>query len=197
MVSTFKDMTHTIIFTSGMKRQHVVITLLLCCLFSMPGVFAADLQTYTADPSPPALVLNDLRGNQHTLGDYRGKVVMVNFWASWCHPCLQEIPEMLKLAQLLADRPFVMLAVNVGEERRKLPGFVNKMDERMVILMDPDSQAFERWKGIGLPSTFILDTEGRIRYEAYGPVNWDAPYVVTMFEELMEAPAAVPDTPVQ
>ncbi len=172
----------------------VFFALLVYCMLGVSRGFAADLQDYTGDPAPPPLVLVDLQDTQHTLEDYRGKVVMVNFWAGWCHPCIQEIPELLKLAQLLADRPFAMLAVNVGEERRKLPGFVKKMDEHMVILLDSDSQAFERWKGIGLPTTFILDPGGRIRYEAYGPVNWDAPYVVSMLEELMESPPKTTDT---
>lgn len=183
------------IFFVHIQRALLVVALLLCWLYSSVQVIAADLQPYTEDPAAPPLVLNDIHGKAHTLEDYRGKVVMVNFWAGWCHPCIQEIPEMLKLAQLLADRPFVTLAVNVGEARRKLPGFVKKMDEHMIILMDSDSQAFEQWKGIGLPSTFIVDPAGRIRYEAYGPVNWDAPYVVTMLEELMESPDTVPDSP--
>jgi thiol-disulfide isomerase/thioredoxin len=172
-----------------------MIALLLCWLFSAAQTIAADLEPYTEDPSPPPLVLNDIHGEQHALEDYRGKVVMVNFWAGWCYPCIQEIPGMLKLAQLLADRPFVTLAVNVGEERRKLPGFVKKMDEHMVILMDTESQAFKRWKGVILPSTFILDPAGRIRYEAYGPVKWDAPHVVTMLEEIMESSTTAPVTP--
>ena len=66
---------------------------------------------------------------------------------------------MIRLAEMLADRPFIILAVNVGEEKRKLPGFVKKMEEHMVILLDTDSSAFESWKGIGLPSTFVLDPD--------------------------------------
>ena len=174
------------------RRPLIFLAVFLCCLFGPTQASAADLQDFTDDPTPPALVLNDIHDEEHTLEDYSGKVIMVNFWAGWCHPCIQEIPEMLKLAQELADRPFVILAVNVGEERRKLPGFVKKMDEHMVILMDTDSKVFERWKGIGLPSTFIIDPAGQIRYEAYGAVNWDAPYVVAMIEALMEAPATTP-----
>ena len=150
---------------------------------------AGDLNEYHEDPAAPPLVLMDNHGQQHSLEDYKGKVVRVNFWAGWCHPCIQEIPEMIRLAEMLKDRPFVILAVNVGEEQRKLPGFVKKMDEHMVILMDTDSEAFKRWKGIGLPSTFVIDPGGQIRYEAYGAVNWDAPYIVTMLTELMDKPA--------
>ena len=158
---------------------------------------AGDLNEYHEDPAAPPLVLKDNHGQQHSLEDYKGKVVLVNFWASWCHPCLQEIPAMIRLDETLADRPFVILAVNVGEEQRKLPGFAKKMGEHMVILMDTESEAFKRWKGIGLPSTFIIDTTGQIRYEAYGPVTWNAPYVVTMLTDLMDTSpteAAVTDS---
>ena len=169
-----------------MKRYlKTTLAALLCWSLAMLA-YAGELEEYRENPKPPPLVLKDTHGQQHSLEDYRGKVVMVNFWAGWCYPCIQEIPEMIRLAEMLADRPFVMLAVNVGEEQRKLPGFVKKMDEHMVILMDTESGAFKHWKGIGLPSTFIIDTTGQIRYEAYGPVNWNAPYVVTMLTDLMD-----------
>ena len=79
----------------------------------------------------------------------------------------------------------------MSERKKKAPGFYQKNAEHMVMLMDPDSVAFKECEGIGLPSSFVLDPAGRIRYEAYGPVNWDAEYIVKSFEELMvENPAA-------
>ena len=146
---------------------------------------AAEIGEFTEDRITPPLALNDMHGKPHDLADYKGRVVLVNFWASWCFPCLQEIPELISLAETLEDRPFIILAVNVGEDRKKLGGFVNKMDQHMVILMDTESKAFERWKGIGLPSSFVVDPTGVLRYEAYGPVNWDRQDVVSTFEALM------------
>ena len=130
-----------------------------------------------------------MHGKLHSLSDYSGKVVLVNFWAGWCHPCIQEIPELIRLAEIFEDRPFAILAVNVGEQKRKLPGFVKRMDEHMVILMDTESKEFERWKGIGLPSTFVVDPAGNIRYEAYGAVNWDRADIVEAFSTLMNESA--------
>lgn len=151
---------------------------------------ASELQEYTEKSPAPPLELNDMHGKPHSLSDYSGKVVLVNFWAGWCHPCIQEIPELIYLAEIFKDKPFVILAVNVGEERHKLAGFVKKMDEHMVILMDTDSTNFKSWKGIGLPSTFVLDPAGNIRYEAYGAVNWDRPDVIESFTALMNESAA-------
>jgi thiol-disulfide isomerase/thioredoxin len=184
-------------FTTALTCLRTSCALLLCWTVGIAAVDAADLQDFTGDPATPPLMLGDLQDRQHSLVDYRDKVVVVNFWAGWCHPCIQEIPELLKLAQLLADRPFVLLAVNVGEERRRLTGygFLKKMEEQMTVLLDPESKAFKEWKGIGLPSTFIVDPNGQIRYEAYGPVDWDAAWVVAMIEQLMETPSA-PTAPV-
>lgn len=151
---------------------------------------ASELQEYTNKNPTPPLELKDMHGKQHSLSDYSGKVVLVNFWAGWCHPCIQEIPELIRLAEIFKDRPFAILAVNVGEPKRKLPGFVKRMDEHMIILMDTESTEFERWKGIGLPSTFVVDPAGNIRYDAYGAVNWDRPDIVEAFTALMNESAA-------
>jgi len=153
---------------------------------------ATELAEFTEKKATPPLELKDMHGNPHSLADYSGRVVLVNFWAGWCYPCLQEIPQLIRLTEILKDKPFTILAVNVAEEKKLAGyGFVKKMDEHMVILMDTDSKAFDRWKGIGLPSTFVLDPAGVIRYEAYGPVNWDRADVVAAFTALMDEPAAV------
>ena len=102
---------------------------------------------------------------------------------------------MIRLAETLADKPFTILAVNVGEKKNKLPGFIKKMDEHMVILMDTESKAFERWKGIGLPSNYIIDPGGKIRYVAYGPVNWDRQDIVSTITMLMTSADTVKDRP--
>jgi len=172
-----------------MRRSLTLSGLHLVVLLTILPVTAADLQPYTGSHSAPPLELNDLDGQAHTLSDFRSKVVLVNFWASWCRPCIQEIPGMIRLAERFAGRPFVILAVDVGEEKRNIPGFVKKMGELMVILLDTDSAAFENWKAIVLPSTFVLDPAGQIRYEAYGPVNWDRPDVVAGITALMNEPA--------
>jgi thiol-disulfide isomerase/thioredoxin len=176
--------------------NHASLRTLLYTTILLPGFIftqtssASELLEYRAKNPTPPLELMDMHGKPHSLSDYSGKVVLVNFWAGWCHPCIQEIPELIRLAEILEDKPFAMLAVNVGEKRNKLAGFVKKMDQHMVILMDTESTEFERWKGIGLPSSFVLDPAGKIRYEAYGPVNWDRPDVVDTFTALMNKPAS-------
>lgn len=191
------------IFARRVSSMHERVRKLLGIALLLLGVTigqisaAAEIGEFTEDRITPPLALNDMHGKPHDLADYRGKVVLVNFWAGWCFPCLQEIPEMIRLAEILDEKPFVILAVNVGEERKKFGGFVNKMDQHMVILMDTESKAFEQWKGIGLPSTFVVDPAGVIRYEAYGPVNWDRQDVVSALEALMQEDIADKKTPKQ
>ena len=180
---------------NNIRRLLTMAVVLLGCTFTQLSP-AEELQEYTEQKTTPPLELKDMHGQPHTLADYRGRVVLVNFWAGWCYPCLQEIPELIRLAQILENKPFTILAVNVAEEKKLAGyGFVKKMDEHMVILLDTDSKAFERWKGIGLPSTFVIDTAGVIRYEAYGPVNWDRHDVVSAFEALMPDHNAGSNTP--
>ena len=166
------------------------ISILLLGLTFAQITSASELREYTSKNPTPTLELKDMHGKPHTLSDYSGELVLVNFWAGWCHPCIQEIPELIRLAEIFKDRPFTILAVNVGDPKHKLPGFVKRMDEHMVILMDTESTEFERWKGIGLPSTFVVDPAGNIRYDAYGAVNWDRPDVVEAFSTMMNESAA-------
>ena len=173
--------------TCGPVHKLLFTALIWLCGTVSQIAAAVEIAEFTEDRITPPLALNDMHGKPHDLADYRGKVVLVNFWAGWCFPCLQEIPDLIKLAEALEDKPFKILAVNVAEEKKLSGyGFVDKMDEHMVILMDNESKAFEQWKGIGLPSTFVVDPAGVVRYEAYGPVNWARQDVVAAFEALMQ-----------
>jgi thiol-disulfide isomerase/thioredoxin len=82
---------------------------------------AAELKPWTGGPPPP-LTLKDLEGKTHRLADYKGKVVLINFWATWCAPCVQEMPSIQRLKDKLAGRPFVVLAVNLDEPGSLYPG---------------------------------------------------------------------------
>lgn len=88
---------------------------MLCCLLSPLVVNAAQLETFS-DKNTLDFALTDLNDNTHSLQNYRGKVVLVNFWASWCPPCIHEMPTLQKLKQRLTDKPFEILTLNVGEK---------------------------------------------------------------------------------
>ena len=119
-----------------------------------------------------SLNLNDLAGRPHSLPDYRGSVVLVNFWATWCEPCREEMASMRKLRERLAGRPFVTLLVNHGEARARVSEFVKRESIDFRVLLDPNQDAPRAWRVRVLPSSFLVDAQGRVRYSVIGEIDW-------------------------
>jgi len=161
-------------------------------LFSVAAIAAAgELQPYDERSDSPALDLPDLGGREHNLDSYRGQVVLVNFWASWCTPCLMEMPSMQRLATALQDRPFRLLAVNVRESRSKAWKFTKLLKVTFTTLLDSTGEAAEAWDVQIYPTSYLIDADGRMRYVAYGPVDWDSDEVIKHIEKLMPGGKAV------
>jgi len=152
-----------------------------------PAVHAAGtLEPYTETGPAPEFNLKDPRGEMHRLEDYRGNVLLVNFWASWCPPCIKEMPGLQQLQAKLADRPFAILAVNVGEKRYDVWKFTKLVDFTLPTPLDTQSRVFKDWGAEVLPTSFLLDTNGQIRYRVQGDLEWDTPEVVSVIGELLE-----------
>ena len=152
---------------------------------------AGELLPYEEQDEAPALVLPDLGGRQHDLGSYRGQVVLVNFWASWCTPCLMEMPSMQRLATALKDKPFRLLAVNVKESRSKAWKFMNLLNVTFTSLLDSKGEAAEAWNVQIYPTSYLIDADGRVRYVAYGAVEWDSAEIIKRIETLLSGQKAV------
>jgi len=145
------------------------------------------LQAYQGNPSPPPLQLIDLNGRTQNLAQLRGRVVLVNFWASWCPPCVREMPSMQRLKEKLADRPFTILAVNMAEPDKDVRAFLSKMHVDFPVPMDRDGAVLKNWKVFVFPTSFVLDGEGNIRLGVFGEVEWDSPEVVEKVVGLLSA----------
>ena len=133
----------------------------------------------------PALELEDLEGKVQRLSDYRGRVVLVNFWATWCEPCREEMPSMESLRAQLKGRPFEILAVNVGEGARVARGFAEKMALRFPVLLDRDTRTTKSWGARVLPASFVIGPDGAIRYSHLGALDWGDAQVKAAIERLM------------
>ena len=133
----------------------------------------------------PALELEDANGKPHRLAQYAGKVVLVNFWATWCTPCRDEMPSMEALRAQLQDRPFVILAVNVGEGARATSAFGDKMRLNFPLLVDRDTKTTRNWGARILPASFVVGPDGRIRYSHFGALDWSDPQVKAAIERLL------------
>jgi peroxiredoxin len=158
---------------------------LLCWLAAgASGARAADLSLWTGGP-PPTLELKDLDGRLHRLSDYRGRVVLINFWATWCAPCRDEMPSIQELKRKLAGRPFAVLAVNLDEPESRIRNFLTQVKVDFTVLLDPDRQVAKAWQARVLPASFVIGPDGRIRYSLVGEINWDHDLVVSRIAELM------------
>ncbi len=133
----------------------------------------------------PAMQAVDLQGQTRSLADYRGRVVLLNFWATWCPPCRREMPSMERLRRSMAGRPLEILAVDSAETPEDVRAFLKTLALGFPILLDPDGQNTRRWKVYALPTTFLLDGEGRIRYVLRGGAEWDEGEALQAIETLL------------
>jgi thiol-disulfide isomerase/thioredoxin len=161
--------------------------LLNVCILSVllaGGAQAAGFEARAATPAPE-LKAQDLAGVPKTLADYRGKVVLLNFWASWCPPCLREMPSMERLRVNMAGRPLEIIALDSAETPEEVSAYLSRMKLGFPILLDPDGSNTRRWKVFALPTTFLLDATGRVRYVLTGPTEWDEGEALRVIESLL------------
>ena len=144
--------------------------------------------TWRSDKPPaPPLELMSLDGRRYRLADLLGKVVVINFWATWCPPCVAELPSMQKAWDMLHGERFEILAVNVGEDEPSIREFIAQFTPRLEfpILLDLNNDTTESWKVRGLPTTYILDKQGRIIYQAMGGRDMGSEHILSRLEKLM------------
>lgn len=133
-------------------------------------------------PSPP-LALKDLAGEMHTLADYKGKIVIVSFWASWCRPCLEEIPSLVALKEKYQGQ-LEILAANILEDKETIDKFTKSMKINFPILQAKDAQEIEAWKVYVYPSNFILDKKNKLRYAVTGAIDWQTDEVSNILADM-------------
>jgi len=147
----------------------------------------ALLRPYPGRKMAPPLALPSLRGGTIDLADLRGRVVLVNFWATWCPPCVEEIPSLQRLYRALHDQGLEILAVDVGESVDTMEAFLSDKPIDFPVLMDPDGDALRRWGIYAFPTTLVLDREHRVRYAVFGAFDWSSDEVVEALQPLLDA----------
>ncbi|UCB56382.1 MAG: TlpA family protein disulfide reductase [Thiotrichales bacterium] len=145
---------------------------------------SAELEPYTAT-GEYGFSLPDLRDQTHALPNYKGKVVLINFWASWCPPCIYEMPELTQLKKQMAGKPFEILAINVGEKKYKVRKFTKLINFELPVLLDTRSQTFDSWGVKTLPTSFLVDANGQVRYWVRGNPGWKYDYTLSVINELI------------
>ncbi|MDJ0882490.1 MAG: TlpA disulfide reductase family protein [Gammaproteobacteria bacterium] len=143
------------------------------------------LHPFKGHKTPPPLKLSDISGQPYDLQSEPQQVVLVNFWATWCGPCVEEIPSLSRLVERMKGKPFKVVAVNIGESAETIQQFVEAIPVNFDILLDEDGQVVRDWKVYAYPSNYLLDKKGLIQYAYRGALEWDAPEIVQTIEELL------------
>ncbi len=131
--------------------------------------------------------LQDMDEEKVKLSDYRGKVVLLNFWATWCPPCIREMPSMERLHQQVGAEDFKVIAVNQMEDVDQVFAFTGQLeiDPTFAILFDSTSEVSRDYAVRGLPTTYLIDKEGNIRYRAVGGREFDHAEVIKTIKQLI------------
>jgi len=137
------------------------------------------------DQPAPELTLFDLEGNEISLSDFEGQVVLVNNWATWCPPCRQEMPEFKAYFEKYADQGFQIVAVEAGQPEAEVRAFVEEQGIEFVILLDPHNKSLDTFQNSTLPNSWVIDKRGHLRLAWLGAINLPTleKYVTPLLEE--------------
>ena len=174
--------------------QFTVITALFTLLVNAHAAWEVQPKLgYNLTPLPkpvpaPQFTLEDMDEEKHSLEDLRGKVVLLNFWATWCPPCRREMPSMERLYQKLSGENFTVIAINQMEDPDHVFAYTGQLDvdPTFTILFDKDSKVSNSFRVNGLPTTYLIDKQGKIRYRAIGGREFDHPEVEKQIMQLMQ-----------
>ena len=141
--------------------------------------------TELPEPLPaPDFELPDIDGNSFRLSAHAGRTVIVNFWATWCPPCREEMPSMQRAWERMREHGVLMIGINVGEDEDTIFQFTADYPVDFPLLMDRDSAVTGQWPIRGLPTTFVVDPDGRLVYRAIGSREWDDPALLALIRAL-------------
>jgi peroxiredoxin len=159
------------------------------------ALWALSTGDRTRDPIEPGLPAPDFSlpvlqgGGTLSLESLRGQVVLLNFWATWCKPCEDEMPAMESLYQALRDRGFALIAVSVDGDRRAVEEFATRLGLSFPILLDPQKDVADAYQSYRFPESYLIDREGVLVARYIGPRDWDSPAYVDRIGRLLEVPA--------
>ncbi|MGI9336781.1 MAG: TlpA disulfide reductase family protein [Gammaproteobacteria bacterium] len=154
-----------------------------------PELHGFKLVTFAKPAPAPDFELEALGGGTRSLADFRGRYVLLNFWATWCPPCLEEMPSMDGLEKRYEDRNFAVVAVSTDKEGADIvQGFVDRLGVGFVVLLDPEQRVAGEYGAVNLPVSFLLDREGRVIAAALGARDWLSEESLSYLDENLVVP---------
>ncbi len=183
---------------SKKKIAFLVVLVVLIALF-IAGLFVTERPSGTTSTTgtpetkaiasgdrAPEFSLKTMSGGSVNLADLSGKVVMVHFWATWCPPCVEEIPTLDRLYRQLMGKDFMMLAVSEDDDGAAVASFFQQNRLNLPVLMDTGSEVARLYGTYKLPETYIVDRQGVVRYKAIGPRDWTDPSSIQLLQSFIE-----------
>lgn len=145
----------------------------------------AEVLRVQPSADPVEIILKDMDGRERKLSEFRGSIIFLNFWATWCVPCRREMPSMERLYQRFKENDFIMIGINIEEPVQFVKEFFEDHKLSFISLLDSTGEVRERFRIRAIPSTFILDKTGRIIGKAFGEKEWDRKEVIDLFTYLV------------
>jgi peroxiredoxin len=178
--------------TSGSNKKIAFLAVLVVLMTLFIGGYlilgrTTGSKIVTRGDLAPEFRLQKMDGSFVSLSDLRGKVVMVHFWATWCPPCVEEIPTLDRLHHSLIGKEFEMLAVSVDEGgARAVTPFIQKNGLDVPVLFDPGHDVAGLYGTHKFPETYIIDRQGVVRYKAIGPRDWTNPSNIQILRDIID-----------
>lgn len=179
------------------SKKKIIIIKSINFIILLATLFCLDVSVYANERSlltevkekwlAEDFTLKDENGKPHTLSSYRGKVVVINFWATWCPPCLKEMPSMERAHKKWTREGIEILAINAGEDEDSIFAFTGEYNISFTVLLDENSSVLDRFPSIGLPTTYVIDPQGYVIYRAVGSREWDDPKITEKLRLLKKA----------
>lgn len=183
-------MSYPALLGGSMKRTlfftiFCMILALVACTKSDPDKSSSVAREKS--PAPDITVTSLANGTPLKLSDLKGKVVMLNFWATWCPPCREEMPSMMKLNSAMAGKPFQMVAVSIDEGgKQDVESFFKSSGYNLPTYFDTTGSASKAYGITGVPESFIIDKNGLLVKKVIGGLAWDSAEVISFLEGLMK-----------
>lgn len=154
-------------------------------LLSVKSGIDIHLKEFKGNAVPLNINLLDADDTPYIRKDFTNKITVVNFWATWCAPCVEEIPSLNRLKQKMTGLPFELISINYAEDKKTVRDFMARVDVKYPVLIDKEGAFAKQWNVISYPSTFIIDTHGKIKYGVNSAILWDDPDLIDTIKSLL------------
>jgi peroxiredoxin len=164
-----------------MLRRFRLLTAVLASLLSY-ACYSGSRPPHVGSPAKEFTVADS--DHSVSLNQYRGQVVLVNFWATWCPPCVEELPSLMTLQERMKGRGLVVVGVSIDVDGDAYHRFLKLHNINFVTVRDPEQKVAGMYGTSGWPETYIIDRQGVLRRKFVGPVDWNAPDVIAFLSRM-------------